>query len=100
MATPTLERPWLKWYGTQRWRDRARLQLKQHPLCAACLARGIVEAANAADHIIEHRGNSKLFWLGELQSLCPACHNAKRSKGKAKPTRDVIGDDGWPLGRN
>jgi 5-methylcytosine-specific restriction endonuclease McrA len=40
-----------------------------------CTADGRVSAASVADHVKPHRGDLFLFWNGELQSLCSACHN-------------------------
>jgi 5-methylcytosine-specific restriction enzyme A len=68
---------WLKWYGTQRWRRRAKHQLEVEPLCHACRARGLVEAATIADHVEHHGGDEGRFWTGELQSLCAGCHSSK-----------------------
>ncbi|WP_250518540.1 HNH endonuclease signature motif containing protein [Caballeronia sp. ATUFL_M1_KS5A] len=63
----------------QRIRSR---QLKAHPLCAVCLAAGLVIQADEVDHVLplfkggtDHPSN--------LQSLCTLCHEAK--------TRDDLG---------
>src|SRR3979490_2531669 len=37
------------WYQLERWRRLAKRQLREHPLCALCLARGRVEPARIAD---------------------------------------------------
>jgi 5-methylcytosine-specific restriction protein A len=67
---------WRRWYGTQRWRKRAKRQLMIEPLCRICAAEGVVRPASHADHIVPHRGDYQLFWCGELQSLCERCHNS------------------------
>ena len=61
-----------------RW-QRARLaHLRANPLCVACLP-DKVTAANIVDHKIAHRGDYALFWMrSNWQSMCSACHNAKR----------------------
>jgi len=100
MATPTLERPWLRWYGLQRWRNRAKWQLKQHPLCVMCLEKNIVMAANAADHIEPHRGDQKKFWFGKLQSLCPEHHASSKQQLENKGFVNDIGLDGFPVDEN
>lgn len=97
MATPTVERPWLRWYGTTRWRNRANLQLKEHPLCVMCLDKGIVMAANVADHVEPHHGDQYKFWFGKLQSLCPPHHSSSKSQLEGKGFVNDIGDDGFPV---
>lgn len=60
--------------------QRARLAyLAKHPLCRMCEALGVVTAANVVDHIIDHRGDSTLFWdsKGNWQALCASCHSVK-----------------------
>jgi 5-methylcytosine-specific restriction endonuclease McrA len=86
----------LKWYHTQRWRRRAALQLKQHPLCAICLEKGQVVPATDADHVVPHKGNEWAFWYGDLQSLCGLCHWIVKQKEEKRGYRSDIGIDGWP----
>jgi hypothetical protein len=50
-------------------------QLRKDPLCAACLADNIIKEARVAHHIIDHRGDYKLFFSSPLQSLCKKCHD-------------------------
>ena len=38
------------------------------------------QAATLADHVVPHRGDYALFWFGELQSLCKACHDIKKQR--------------------
>ena len=60
--------------------QRARLAyLAKHPLCRMCEAQGKVTAANVVDHVVDHRGDMKLFWdsEGNWQPLCAPCHSAK-----------------------
>jgi 5-methylcytosine-specific restriction protein A len=85
------------WYGTQRWRRRARAQLKQHPLCCFCLQLGRVTPATVADHIEPHRGNEQLFMHGELQSLCAHHHSGTKQQREVRGFATDIGLDGWPL---
>ena len=53
---------------------RAQLQ-KQHLCeCPHCKGKGLI--ANVVDHVIPHRGNSRLFWdTKNLQSMNKACHD-------------------------
>ena len=60
--------------------QRARLAyLAKHPLCRMCEAQGKVTAANVVDHIVDHRGDMKLFWdsEGNWQPLCTPHHAEK-----------------------
>jgi 5-methylcytosine-specific restriction endonuclease McrA len=91
-------RPWRTWYQLESWRRRRRLQLKQHPLCAECLSRGVVERATVADHTKPHRGDWNAFRLGELQSLCDACHNSsKRRFDLDGYDSQLLDAQGWPV---
>jgi 5-methylcytosine-specific restriction endonuclease McrA len=49
---------------------------------------GYVTAASVADHVQPHNGDPHLFWYGELQSLCFACHNS--SKQRIEHGRNVV----------
>ena len=100
MSSPTPARPWAKWYGLQRWRNRARLQLKQHPLCAMCLEHGVVMPATVAYHVIPHHGDPQLFWFGQLQSLCRDHHNNSKQQLENKGYVNDIGTDGFPVDVN
>lgn len=91
-----------KLYDRRAWRRRSKAQLSEEPLCKHCLERGIVKAADHADHVIPHRGDEELFWYGELQSLCHECHSTKTVLEQGgKPKRPVslggipAGMPGW-----
>jgi 5-methylcytosine-specific restriction protein A len=71
-------RGWRNWYMLERWRKISRAQLKAEPLCRICLTRGVVMPATVADHVVEHHGNERMFWHGELQSLCASCHDSDK----------------------
>lgn len=87
-----------RWYWTARWRHRAKAQLEAEPLCAMCMARGLVVVATVADHVEPHRGDPDLFWAGPLQSLCASCHSSdKQREERGGRPRPVIGLDGWPV---
>ena len=55
---------WHHLYNTRRWQRRAKLQLTEFPLCAMCLAREVVTPATVADHVVPHKGDHQLFYLG------------------------------------
>ena len=69
------EAEWHSWYKLERWRRRAKHQLRIEPLCRYCVERGVGTLATIADHIEPHRGDPNKFWLGALQSLCKPCHH-------------------------
>jgi 5-methylcytosine-specific restriction protein A len=88
--------PWRSWYTLQRWRRRARHQLKIAPLCASCLRQGLVTPATVAHHLTPHRGNWNSFRLGRLESLCEPCHAHRPGDDRAGFAYGV-GLDGLPL---
>ena len=56
----------------------ARLKLREHPLCQACLQVGRIEPATVVDHRTPiKRGGDPFPHLDHLASLCESCHNAK-----------------------
>lgn len=64
-----------------KWRVYREQYLKNNPLCAECARQGKTTAATVVDHIIDHRGDTTLFWdTGNHQPLCATCHNAKTMK--------------------
>ena len=73
-------------YGS-RWQKASKAFLREHPLCAECLKRGRYTQATVVDHIIPHRGDSRLFWdSGNWQSLCKPCHDRKTGSEDSRPT--------------
>ena len=62
-----------------------------------CLKEGWVKPATVADHVVPHRGNERLFWFGELQSLCEQHHNKTKKDIEDKGFSTDIGVDGYPL---
>ncbi len=60
------------------WLKSAKTFLVQHPLCEECLRQGKTTPATEVDHIVPHKGDSKLFWNVEnWQALCHECHSRK-----------------------
>lgn len=67
-------------YSTVRWYRKRAHQLRHEPICRMCNALGVITEATVADHVIPHRHDERLFWSGELQSLCKFHHDsAKKS---------------------
>jgi 5-methylcytosine-specific restriction protein A len=85
------------WYWKNRWRYRAKRQLRDEPLCAMCSKEGRVVTATIADHKIPHKGNERLFWEGELQSLCKFHHDLVKKREELGRIQ-TLDDDGWPQG--
>ena len=85
------------YYNRAAWKNRRKNQLLLHPLCKFCLDKGIKEFAIVADHVVPHRGDVNLFFLGELQSLCIPCHNRVKQNQERREGRTMIGIDGWPV---
>jgi hypothetical protein len=90
-------RGWRDWYQLERWRKRARYQLRIEPFCRLCLARGIPVAATVCDHIEPHHGDWNKFWLGATQSLCASCHSSAKKQIETLGYAPGVGPDGWPL---
>ena len=66
-----------------RWQRETKQFKRRNPYCVEHLARGVVCAAIAVDHIIPHRGNKKLFWdQTNWQGLYLRCHNQKTGRGE------------------
>ena len=67
------------------WRKNRKQFLKEHPLCDMCYKERRLVPATVVHHIIDHKGDQKLFWDSEnnWQPLCKRCHDSiKHSEGK------------------
>lgn len=64
------------------WRIARAEYLRLHPFCEGeCRLSGRVTLAYAVDHIVPHRGDSKIFWdRTNWQSLCQREHNSKSAR--------------------
>ena len=61
-----------------KWRKERLSYLQLHPLCVHCKDNNVIKAATEVDHIIPHRGDTKLFWRrSNWQALCKSCHSKK-----------------------
>lgn len=71
-------------YHTARWTRLSKAFRASHPLCAACAAKGIIKAAQVADHIIPYPvcGVEGFFNESNLQALCEDCNNIKGQRDK------------------
>jgi 5-methylcytosine-specific restriction enzyme A len=85
------------WYSLQRWRTRAKHQLREQPVCALCEERGEITPATIADHFPPHGGDYRAFLLGPIRSLCKPCHDGLQPSFKHRGYKPDIGVDGYPL---
>lgn len=84
-------------YNTRAWRLRRQTQLDAEPWCCECAKRGKRVVATVADHITPHKGNERLFFEGDLASLCAHHHNSKKQSEERKTELGVGCDmSGWP----
>jgi hypothetical protein len=52
--------------------------LARRPLCVACMEWSRVTPARVVDHVVPHRGDTRLFWdESNWQALCKPCHDFK-----------------------
>lgn len=88
-------------YNTRRWKALRAAALSKHPYCQSPLHAGGKTVATVVDHIVPHRGDTRLFFsTNNLQSMCVECHNRfKQSleKGGAGFNKgcDVSGNPLW-----
>lgn len=66
-----------KLYNSAAWKHQKIRMRSAHPLCASCLARGIVKETEHIDHVFPHRRDSDKFLVNYFQGLCAACHTQK-----------------------
>ena len=64
------------------WRKYRLTFLAAHPWCAMCGA-----VATTVDHIIQHKGNDRLFWdTTNHQPLCTRCHSRHKQRAEHQVT--------------
>ena len=80
---------WHDWYFLPIWRDHLRPEhLIREPFCRECAKHGVRTYATDVDHIVDHKGNWKLFTDPDnLQSLCHSCHSKKTAREQAEARR-------------
>jgi 5-methylcytosine-specific restriction protein A len=95
-------------YNTTQWQRLRKYQLSEHPLCEACLRKGLVRSGNHVDHRVPISAGGAAFpQVGTgLATLCASCHSQKTARGPeaggAKTTRPLQSRrgcdiNGWPL---
>lgn len=72
-------------YTHSRWRRLRVAFLERNPLCVYCEREGRITLANVVDHVIPHRGDSRLFWdSSNWQPLCKPCHDSTKAIEEGK----------------
>jgi len=102
-------------YKKADWYKRLRPQhLEREPVCRSCARRGITNDGSltsagarqmnprrrflVVDHMIPHRGDLNLFYdPGNLQTLCPDCHDRNKQREETRGYSEERGPDGWPI---
>jgi 5-methylcytosine-specific restriction enzyme A len=63
-----------------KWRKARLAYLKRHPLCVLCLPRPV--PAEVVDHVVDHKGDQRLFWVqSNWRALCRKHHDARTDAG-------------------
>lgn len=92
-------------YSTARWRRTRDNQLRDHPLCHRCQARGFIVAASVCNHSDpKTKLNPATFYDGPFDSVCAPCHDqvvqSEERTGKPQPKRvgfsGAVDENGWP----
>jgi 5-methylcytosine-specific restriction protein A len=69
---------------TAAWKHARALKLARDPLCEECKLHGVTRAATQVHHVVPLEQGGALCDLGNLRSLCSACHakeNARERRG-------------------
>jgi 5-methylcytosine-specific restriction protein A len=89
-------RAYRRLYNDPRWKHptrglRAR-QLREHPLCQRCDAKGYVVAATICDHDDPATKTPETFFDGPFVSLCKPCHDGpKQSQERTRKANTSVG---------
>ncbi|WP_246332961.1 hypothetical protein [Aureimonas mangrovi] len=49
--------------------------LADEPLCARCLAEGVVEPSTVVNHVERHHGDAAKFFAGPFEAICKPHHD-------------------------
>ena len=61
-----------------------RQQLRDHPLCAMCLKQGLTVLGTVVDHVLQHKGDTDIFFNGKLQTLCKPHHDSTKQRDEKR----------------
>ncbi|WP_428414512.1 HNH endonuclease [Pararhizobium sp.] len=78
------DKPWRKWYYTQRWKDLRKAVLERDAY--TCRRTGIICVGKhpspnspVADHIVAHNGDPELFWdINNVQTVSKGYHDTQK----------------------
>jgi len=85
-------------YDSVQWRKARQRHLREHPLCIMCERQGRDTVATVVDHIVEHKGDHKLFWdPSNWQSLCASCHSGIKRLQETHGYSAAADIDGMPI---
>ena len=73
----------LGFYQSPRWRAVRAAFLREHPVCRACDALGVLVPAVVVDHVLPLKDGGGRYDAGNFQSLCISCHNRKSARERA-----------------
>jgi 5-methylcytosine-specific restriction protein A len=70
-----------RFYAGKAWRALREAHLALYPLCHDCQQAGRLTPATAVHHVVERlKDPSRALDSTNLESLCNACHNRKRTQ--------------------
>ena len=65
-----------------RWRKARLAYLRQHPLCVLCEKEKRITPAEVVDHVVDHKGDQRLFWdEANWRALCREHHDKRVDAG-------------------
>ena len=71
-----------RFYGSAAWQRLRAAHRRSEPLCRECAAAGRVVKGTLVDHVRPIRAGGEPMAATNLQTLCNACHAAKRAREK------------------
>ncbi len=69
-----------RFYSSSAWRRASKAHRQLEPLCRECFTNGRTQLGDLTDHIRPLRNGGAPFDDANLQTLCDACHQAKRQQ--------------------
>lgn len=72
------QQPYRHLYNSAAWKRLRRVILRRDPLCKLCKDQQRPRPSTVADHIHDHKGDSKLFFdPNNLRGVCKPCHDER-----------------------
>ena len=69
-------------YHTARWTRESRAFREAHPLCEACLKKGLAVPSEVVDHVVPAAVCGDFWDKGNWQALCRKCNIEKGNRDK------------------